>query len=48
MPRPRVLLVNPKTVNKYYHCRLGRMEGLFVRFFRWFYDRRFDLPTGAL
>ena len=46
MPK-RVLLINPKTVNKYYHYRLGKVEGWIVRFFQRAYSRQFDVPTGS-
>ena len=45
MSRRRVLLLNPKTVNKYYHVRMGWMDSLIVRFFKRFYDRNFNIPT---
>jgi len=40
-----VLLVNPKTVNKYYHVSSGWVDRLFVRLIRRQYHDRFDLPS---
>ncbi len=45
MRRKRVLLLNPKTVNKYYHTRLNWTDALIVRFFRRFYDRTFNIAS---
>lgn len=44
---PRILLVNPKTVNKYYHVVQSPVDRLFSKFFRWSYDKRFDIPTHS-
>jgi radical SAM superfamily enzyme YgiQ (UPF0313 family) len=41
----KILLLNPKTVNKYYHVNLGRWEKVFGWFFRRFYDRKFEIPS---
>ncbi|HVR74711.1 MAG TPA: radical SAM protein [Planctomycetota bacterium] len=43
----RVLLVNPKTVNKYYHVTSGPMDRLFSRFFARKFDRSFDVPSHS-
>ena len=45
MPKPKVLLINPKTVNKYYHLNYGGLDHAFAWFFRKFYDRRFQIPS---
>jgi hypothetical protein len=42
---PRVLLVNPKTVNKYYHVASGPIDRIFSRFFASRFDARFDIPS---
>lgn len=41
----RIILINPKTVNKYYHVRRSWTDGLMVWFFQHFYDRNFRIPT---
>lgn len=40
-----IVLINPKTVNKYYHVNLGGLDRVFAWFFKKFYDKRFELPT---
>jgi radical SAM superfamily enzyme YgiQ (UPF0313 family) len=45
MTKKRVVLINPKTVNKYYHLSFGWLDRLFVWFFKTIYDRRFDIPS---
>lgn len=40
-----IALINPKTVNKYYHLNLGGIDRLFAWFFRKFYDKKFEIPT---
>lgn len=45
MSRPRIVLVNPKTINKYYQANHSWMDDLIARFFRRFYDRKFEIPT---
>src|SRR5687768_14333833 len=47
MNRKKVLLVNPKTVNKYYHLSMGGIDRLFAWFFKRFYDRQFEIPSHA-
>jgi radical SAM superfamily enzyme YgiQ (UPF0313 family) len=41
----RVLLINPKTINKYYQVNLGWLDRACAWFFRRFYDRRFRIPA---
>jgi radical SAM superfamily enzyme YgiQ (UPF0313 family) len=45
MTAKRVLLINPKTINKYYHVSLSWLDRVFAWFFRRFYDRRFHVPS---
>src|SRR5579871_2689417 len=45
MTRKHVVLINPKTVNKYFHLNLGGVDRLFAWFFRRFYDRQFEIPS---
>jgi hypothetical protein len=45
MTKKRVVLINPKTVNEYYHFSFGWLDRLFVWFFKTIYDRRFDIPS---
>jgi radical SAM superfamily enzyme YgiQ (UPF0313 family) len=40
-----VALINPRTVNKYYHLNLGGVDKLFAWFFRKFYDKQFEIPS---
>lgn len=47
LPMKRVFLINPKTVNNYYHVSQSRIDRLLSRFFSWSYDRRFDIPTHS-
>ena len=42
-----VLIINPGTVNKYYHISGGWLDHEFARFIRRAYDRRFFLPTHS-
>lgn len=42
-----VLLVNPKTVNKYYHVTAGLLDRWFVRFIQKYFDSRFYLPSHS-
>lgn len=41
----RVVLINPKTVNKYYHLTFNWMDHLFSQFFQRFYDKQFEIPS---
>ncbi|HYV34800.1 MAG TPA: radical SAM protein [Gemmataceae bacterium] len=45
MIKKRVALINPKTVNKYYHLNLGGLDRLFAWFFKRFYDNQFEIPS---
>lgn len=45
MSRKRLLLINPKTINKYYHLNLGGLDRLFSWFFRKYYDNQFQIPS---
>lgn len=45
MTKKHLLLINPKTVNKYYHLNLDGVDRLFAWFFRNFYDRNFQIPS---
>jgi radical SAM superfamily enzyme YgiQ (UPF0313 family) len=45
MRKQRVMLINPKTINKYYHHSFGWLDQLFAWFFRRFYDKRFEIPS---
>lgn len=47
MANKKVLLVNPKTVNKYYHVSRSPVDRLMSTFFRWSYDKKFDVPTHS-
>ncbi len=42
-----VLLINPGTINRYYHARRSWADTQFLRYFRAFYDRKFQVPTHA-
>lgn len=45
MTQRHIALINPKTVNKYYHRNLGGVDRFFVWLFRTFYDRQFQIPS---
>jgi radical SAM superfamily enzyme YgiQ (UPF0313 family) len=45
MTQKHVALINPKTVNKYYHLNLGGVDRLFAWFFRRCYDKQFEIPS---
>ena len=47
MENKRILLVNPKTVNKYYHVKRTPVDTLFSKFFKWSYHRKFNIPTHS-
>jgi len=47
MTTKRVLLINPKTVNKYYHVSRTGIDRALSKFFAWSYDRKFDIPTHS-
>ena len=47
MTRKKVVLINPKTVSKYYHFTSGGVDRLFEWFFRMYYDGRFQVPSHA-
>ena len=40
MAQKHIALINPKTVNTYYHFNHGGIDRLFVCLFRRFYDKR--------
>lgn len=48
MTKKHLLLINPKTVNKYYHLNLGGVDRLFAWFFRGFNDRNFQRTHARL
>jgi radical SAM superfamily enzyme YgiQ (UPF0313 family) len=47
MSAKRVLLINPKTINKYYHLSRGWLDRLLPWIFRPAYDRRFQIPSHS-
>jgi len=47
MRRKKVVLINPKTVSKYYHFTSGGVDRLYAWFFRMYYDGRFHVPSHA-